>query len=67
MSGAGASGLGFALIENSIYNIQFLAREDGAGALFAMGTYRALVNALALEVEWTREQLLELGLTEVDA
>ena len=27
----------------------------------------ALVNALALEVEWTREQLLALGLTEVDA
>jgi hypothetical protein len=27
----------------------------------------ALVNALAREVEWTRGQLLDLGLTEVDA
>ena len=26
----------------------------------------ALVNALAWEVDWTRDQLLELGLTEVD-
>ena len=31
------------------------------------GHDEALVDALALEVEWTRAQLLELGLTEADA
>jgi RsiW-degrading membrane proteinase PrsW (M82 family) len=42
-----ASGLGFALVENSIYNIQFLAQPGGGTpTLLAMGTYRALVNAL---------------------
>lgn len=42
-----ASGLGFALVENSIYNIHFLAQPGGGTpTLLAMGTYRTLVNAL---------------------
>lgn len=39
-----ASGLGFALVENCIYNVRFLA--EGSDTFAVMGTYRALVNAL---------------------
>ena len=39
-----ASGLGFALVENTIYNVRFLA--EGESAFLVLGTYRTLVNAL---------------------
>lgn len=39
-----ASGLGFALVENAIYNVRFLA--EGSSAFLVLGTYRTLVNAL---------------------
>lgn len=39
-----ASGLGFAVVENCIYNVGFL--QQGSETLLVMGTYRALVNAL---------------------
>lgn len=57
-----ASGLGFALVENSIYNIQFLAQEDGATTLLAMGTYRAVVNALIGHPVYTAMTGAGLGL-----
>ncbi len=39
-----ASGLGFAVIENCIYNVGFLMQ--GTETLLLMGSYRAVVNAL---------------------
>jgi RsiW-degrading membrane proteinase PrsW (M82 family) len=40
-----ASGLGFAIVENCIYNVGFLM-QGGGETLLVMGTYRSLVNAL---------------------
>jgi len=40
-----ASGLGFALIENVVYDVNFLERF-GVEGLLTLGTYRSLVNAL---------------------
>ena len=40
-----ASGLGFALVENVVYNVGFLAR-GGTHALLVMGTYRLVLNGL---------------------
>ncbi|MBX3262920.1 MAG: PrsW family intramembrane metalloprotease [Planctomycetes bacterium] len=58
-----ASGLGFALVENSIYNIHFLAQDDGGtSTLLAMGTYRALVNALIGHPVYTAMTGAGLGL-----
>ena len=39
-----ASGLGFALVENCVYNVRFL--EDGDETLWVLGTYRIVANAL---------------------
>lgn len=58
-----ASGLGFALVENSIYNIHFLAQPGGGTpTLLAMGTYRALVNALIGHPVYTAMTGAGLGL-----
>jgi RsiW-degrading membrane proteinase PrsW (M82 family) len=40
-----ASGLGFALIENCVYDTKFLI-NGGAGGMLVMGAYRSVVNAL---------------------
>jgi RsiW-degrading membrane proteinase PrsW (M82 family) len=39
-----ASGLGFAVVENCIYNLRFL--EEGQDTLWRLGGYRIVVNAL---------------------
>jgi protease PrsW len=55
-----ASGLGFALVENSIYNVGFL-KTSGADLLL-LGTYRALVNALIGHPVYTAMTGAGLGL-----
>lgn len=55
-----ASGLGFALVENAIYNIHFAAQ--GASTLLEMGTYRSLVNALIGHPVYTAMTGAGLGL-----
>jgi len=57
-----ASGLGFAVVENSIYNIGFLAGHEGEKTLWALGTYRAVVNALVGHPVYTAMTGCGLGL-----
>jgi RsiW-degrading membrane proteinase PrsW (M82 family) len=57
-----ASGLGFALVENSIYNVEFLKKPDGAATLLTLGTYRIFVNALIGHPVYTAMTGMGLGL-----
>ncbi|MDC3378815.1 PrsW family glutamic-type intramembrane protease [Planctomycetota bacterium] len=58
-----ASGLGFALVENMVYDVRFLVAEGGGTTtLLFMGTYRALVNALIGHPVYTAMTGAGLGL-----
>jgi RsiW-degrading membrane proteinase PrsW (M82 family) len=59
--GAGC-GLGFALVENVVYNVRFLAEGDGGTTLLLMGTYRSIVNALIGHPVYTAMTGAGLGL-----
>lgn len=57
-----ASGLGFAVVENCIYNVGFLRQPGGEETMIAMGTYRTVVNALIGHPVYTAMTGLGLGL-----
>lgn len=56
-----ASGLGFALVENVVYDVGFL-QQAGAGGLFLMGSFRSVCNALIGHPVYTAMSGAGLGL-----
>ena len=56
-----ASGLGFALVENVVYDVSFL-RQAGPEGLFVMGTFRMICNALIGHPVYTAMTGAGLGL-----
>jgi protease PrsW len=57
-----ACGLGFAVVENVVYNVRFLSEGDGGTTLLLMGTYRSVVNALIGHPVYTAMTGAGLGL-----